>query len=73
MEKYQLGKEFHDEFHYTMNNFVIFCFRISVNSNNVQSLLDAANKYQIEPVKKMCVDFLKEQVDAANCLGKGTI
>lgn len=45
-------------------------FRISVNSNNVQSLLDAANQYQIEPVKKMCVDFLKEQVDASNCLGK---
>lgn len=44
--------------------------RISVNSNNVQSLLDAANQYQIEPVKKMCVDFLKEQVDASNCLGK---
>ncbi|NWS45250.1 KLHL7 protein, partial [Probosciger aterrimus] len=43
--------------------------RISVNSNNVQSLLDAANQYQIEPVKKMCVDFLKEQVDASNCLG----
>jgi hypothetical protein len=45
-------------------------YRISVNSNNVQSLLDAANQYQIEPVKKMCVDFLKEQVDASNCLGK---
>lgn len=46
------------------------CFSISVNSSNVQSLLDAANQYQIEPVKKMCVDFLKEQVDATNCLGK---
>ena len=43
--------------------------RISVNSNNVPSLLDAANKYQIEPVKKMCVDFLKEQVNASNCPG----
>lgn len=49
--------------------YLLFC-RISVNSNNVQSLLDAANQYQIEPVKKMCVDFLKEQVDASNCLGK---
>ena len=36
--------------------------RISVNSNNVQSLLDAANQYQIEPVKKMCVDFLKNKL-----------
>ena len=36
--------------------------RISVNSNNVQSLLDAANQYQIEPVKKICVDFLKNKL-----------
>lgn len=44
--------------------------RISVNSSNVQSLLDAANQYQIEPVKKMCVEFLKGQIDATNCLGE---
>ena len=43
--------------------------RISVNSNDVQSLLDAANQYQIEPVKQMCADFLKKQIDASNCLG----
>ncbi|XP_045141794.1 LOW QUALITY PROTEIN: kelch-like protein 7 [Echinops telfairi] len=43
--------------------------RVSVNSNNVQSLLDAANQYQLQPVKLMCVDFLKEQVDPSNCLG----
>ncbi|KAM4539952.1 kelch-like protein 7 isoform 3-T4 [Odontesthes bonariensis] len=47
----------------------IYTARISVNSSNVQSLLDAANQYQIEPVKKMCVEFLKGQVDATNCLG----
>lgn len=41
-----------------------------MNSSNVQSLLDAANQYQIEPVKKMCVEFLKGQIDATNCLGK---
>lgn len=46
------------------------CFSISVNSSNVQSLLNAANQYQIEPVKKMCVDFLKDQVDETNCLSK---
>uniref|UniRef100_A0A4W2DDX5 BTB domain-containing protein n=1 Tax=Bos indicus x Bos taurus TaxID=30522 RepID=A0A4W2DDX5_BOBOX len=42
--------------------------RISENSNDVQSLLDAANQYQIEPVKQMCVDFLKKQIDASNRL-----
>lgn len=50
--------------------FISVCARISVNSSNVQSLLDAANQYQIEPVKKMCVEFLKGQIDATNCLGK---
>lgn len=49
---------------------VYVCGRISVNSTNVQSLLDAANQYQIEPVKKMCVEFLKGQIDATNCLGE---
>uniref|UniRef100_A0A3P9JRN8 BTB domain-containing protein n=1 Tax=Oryzias latipes TaxID=8090 RepID=A0A3P9JRN8_ORYLA len=47
----------------------IYTARISVNSSNVQSLLDAANQYQIEPVKKMCVEFLKGQIDPTNCLG----
>ncbi|KAB0396640.1 hypothetical protein E2I00_020170, partial [Balaenoptera physalus] len=44
----------------TLNNWwnSFITTRISVNSNNVQSLLDAANQYQIEP-----------QVDASNCLG----
>lgn len=48
----------------------LLCVRISVNSSNVQALLDAANQYQIDPVKKMCVEFLKGQIDATNCLGK---
>lgn len=43
-----------------------------MNSSNVQSLLDAANQYQIEPVKMMCVEFLKGQIDATNCLGNNT-
>uniref|UniRef100_A0A3B3I8V4 BTB domain-containing protein n=1 Tax=Oryzias latipes TaxID=8090 RepID=A0A3B3I8V4_ORYLA len=49
----------------------IYTARISVNNSNsnVQSLLDAANQYQIEPVKKMCVEFLKGQIDPTNCLG----
>uniref|UniRef100_A0A672KXM0 Kelch-like family member 7 n=1 Tax=Sinocyclocheilus grahami TaxID=75366 RepID=A0A672KXM0_SINGR len=51
----------------------VFTARISVNSNNVQSLLNAANQYQVKPVKKMCVDFLKEQVDATSCLGISTL
>uniref|UniRef100_A0A3Q1ELZ6 Kelch-like family member 7 n=1 Tax=Acanthochromis polyacanthus TaxID=80966 RepID=A0A3Q1ELZ6_9TELE len=47
----------------------IYTAQISVNSSNVESLLDAANQYQIAPVKKMCVEFLKGQIHATNCLG----
>ncbi|KAB0343770.1 hypothetical protein FD754_020696, partial [Muntiacus muntjak] len=36
------------------------------SNNNLHCLLDAANQYQIEPVKKTCADFLKEQIDASN-------
>ncbi|KAB0390586.1 hypothetical protein E2I00_013965, partial [Balaenoptera physalus] len=36
--------------------------RISANSNNVQSLLDAANQYQIEPVKKCVLIFSKNKL-----------
>ncbi|XP_055013025.1 kelch-like protein 7 isoform X2 [Boleophthalmus pectinirostris] len=46
----------------------IYTAKILVNSSNVQSLLDAANQYQLEPVKKMCVEFIKGQIDATNCL-----
>uniref|UniRef100_A0A3B4ZJG7 BTB domain-containing protein n=1 Tax=Stegastes partitus TaxID=144197 RepID=A0A3B4ZJG7_9TELE len=49
----------------------IYTAQISVNSSNAESLLNAANQYQIEPVKKMCVEFLKGQVDATNCLAWG--
>ncbi|CAL1584541.1 unnamed protein product [Knipowitschia caucasica] len=43
--------------------------KISVNSSNVESLLKAANQYLVEPVKRMCVVFLKEELCAENCLG----
>ncbi|XP_054612377.1 kelch-like protein 7 isoform X2 [Dunckerocampus dactyliophorus] len=47
----------------------IYTARISINMSNVQSLLDAANKYLIESGKKMCADFLERQINATNCLG----
>ncbi|MEQ2195615.1 hypothetical protein XENOCAPTIV_015739, partial [Xenoophorus captivus] len=43
---------------------------IKLNRRNVQSLLQAACQYQIEPIQLMCEEFLKEQMDIANCMGK---
>uniref|UniRef100_A0A3P9KS54 BTB domain-containing protein n=1 Tax=Oryzias latipes TaxID=8090 RepID=A0A3P9KS54_ORYLA len=47
----------------------IYTSRISVNTTNVQSVLGAANLHQIQPVKKLCADFIKDQTDPTNSLG----
>ncbi|XP_024858188.1 kelch-like protein 7 isoform X2 [Kryptolebias marmoratus] len=47
----------------------LYTERISVNETNVQSLLLAADRYHIYPVKTTCLEFLEERTDASNCLG----
>ncbi|KAI8516083.1 protein homodimerization [Branchiostoma belcheri] len=42
---------------------------IKVNDKNVQSLLSASNRYQIETIKKLCCNYLKENMTPSNCLG----
>lgn len=43
--------------------------RIAVTHANVQSLLPAANLFQMNSVKKLCCEFLQAQLHATNCLG----
>ncbi|XP_037540970.1 kelch-like protein 7 isoform X2 [Nematolebias whitei] len=47
----------------------LYTARVSVNEGNVQSLLLTADLYQIDPVKTKCLDFLRERINASNCLG----
>ncbi|XP_036002426.1 kelch-like protein 7 isoform X2 [Fundulus heteroclitus] len=47
----------------------IYTAQISITTRNVQPLLHAASQYRIEPVQKMCEDFLKESIDVTNCMG----
>ncbi|XP_061839235.1 kelch-like protein 7 isoform X2 [Nerophis lumbriciformis] len=47
----------------------IYTAETSVKRSNAVSLLDVANQYQIEPLKNICEEFLKGQLDATNCLG----
>ncbi|XP_061886377.1 kelch-like protein 7 [Entelurus aequoreus] len=47
----------------------IYTAETSVKRSNAMSLLDVANQYQIEPLKNICEEFLKGQLDATNCLG----
>ena len=42
---------------------------ISVTVENVQEVLSAASLLQISQVQNVCCEFLKNQLDATNCLG----
>ncbi|XP_078621996.1 kelch-like protein 7 [Branchiostoma floridae x Branchiostoma japonicum] len=42
---------------------------IKITDKNVQSLLSASNRYQIETVKNVCCNYLKENMTPSNCLG----
>lgn len=40
-----------------------------VNSENVQSVLTAASIFQVDPLKRFCADYLRQNLSPANCLG----
>ena len=42
---------------------------LSISVDNVQELLSAASLLQIRQVQHICCQFLKNQLDASNCLG----
>jgi len=42
---------------------------IDINVNNVQEILAATSLLQLNEVQDLCCDFLREQLDASNCLG----
>ncbi|CAH1710740.1 unnamed protein product [Aphis gossypii] len=47
----------------------IYTGEIIITEGNVKVLLPAANFLQLDYVKNVCVEFLKTQLDASNCLG----
>nr|XP_015831763.2 kelch-like protein 7 [Nothobranchius furzeri] len=47
----------------------IYTQRISLNVRNVQSMILAADRFLMDPVKRACEEFLKGQLNASNCLG----
>ena len=47
----------------------IYSSTICVTDNNVESVLNAANLFQIKEVENLCCQFLKEQLHPSNCLG----
>ncbi|XP_070556315.1 kelch-like protein 7 [Ptychodera flava] len=55
----------------TVETLVNFAYTgdIELTSSNVQSIMSAANRYQINDVIEMCVEFLKRELSPENCLG----
>ena len=47
----------------------IYTGEVQVNEENVQQLLPASKMLQVEDVETICCDFLKHQLDSANCVG----
>uniref|UniRef100_A0A1A8FIF8 Kelch-like family member 7 n=2 Tax=Nothobranchius korthausae TaxID=1143690 RepID=A0A1A8FIF8_9TELE len=47
----------------------IYTKRISLNVRNIQSMLLAADRFLMDPVKRACEEFLEGQLNASNCLG----
>ncbi|XP_070601893.1 actin-binding protein IPP [Erythrolamprus reginae] len=42
---------------------------VSINENNVQELIVAADMFQLSEVVDLCCEFLKGQIDPMNCIG----
>ncbi|XP_067889187.1 kelch-like protein 24 isoform X2 [Heterodontus francisci] len=43
--------------------------RGNIQENNVQSLLEASELFQISSLRRSCEEFLEQQLDPCNCLG----
>ncbi|KAI8750667.1 kelch-like protein 20 [Biomphalaria glabrata] len=54
-----------------MELLIDFCYtsNITVEENNVQTLLPAACLLQLVEIQEVCCEFLKRQLDPSNCLG----
>ncbi|XP_013386442.1 kelch-like protein 7 isoform X2 [Lingula anatina] len=63
--------ELQDIYHGTVEAIIDFAYTadIQLNDSNVQELLSAGNRYQIQPIKDACCHYLTQQLSAANCLG----
>uniref|UniRef100_A0A914CAG8 BTB domain-containing protein n=1 Tax=Acrobeloides nanus TaxID=290746 RepID=A0A914CAG8_9BILA len=55
----------------TLERIILFAYtgKIRISTNNVQSLLSAANFLQLTPVQEHCANFLNARLNTANVLG----
>ncbi|XP_077344623.1 kelch-like protein 30 [Lithobates pipiens] len=54
-----------------METLINFCYtgRLTINQNNVEGLIRISNQLNFSAVRKVCIRYLQQQMDATNCLG----
>lgn len=54
-----------------METLINFCYtgHLTINQNNVEGLIRISNQLNFSAVRKVCIRYLQQQMDATNCLG----
>ncbi|CAI9533289.1 unnamed protein product [Staurois parvus] len=54
-----------------METLINFCYtgHLTINQNNVEGLIRISNQLHFPAVRKVCIRYLQQQMDATNCLG----
>ncbi|XP_075057822.1 kelch-like protein 30 [Mixophyes fleayi] len=54
-----------------METLINFCYtgRLTINQVNVEGLIRVSNQLNFPAVRKVCIRYLQQQMDATNCLG----
>lgn len=54
-----------------METLIDFCYtgRLTINQDNVEGLILISNQLHFPAVRKVCIRYLQQQMDATNCLG----
>ncbi|XP_056420625.1 kelch-like protein 30 [Hyla sarda] len=61
-------KDVDPDFLETLINFS-YTGRLTINQGNVEGLIRISNQLQFPAVRKVCIRYLQQQMDATNCLG----
>ena len=47
----------------------IYCGKVGLTTDNVQSLLSAANLFQLKGLRDGCADYMERKIEIDNCIG----
>ena len=47
----------------------VYCGKVQLTTENVQSLLSAANLFQLKGLRDGCADYMERKIEVDNCIG----